>query len=115
MKNILLLVLISYIILLNNNQQKPVEFTGFVMTAYCPFSCCNDQFAGMLSNGEKMSRYRGINIIAVDPKFIPYGIHILYNGKEYVALDCGGAIKGKHIDILFPTHKETVKFGVKKN
>ena len=30
-----------------------------------------------------------------------------------MAEDCGGAIKGSHIDIYFDTHKEALDFGKK--
>lgn len=38
--------------------------------------------------------------IAVDPSIIPYGSKVLIDGKEYLAQDCGGAIKGNKIDIF---------------
>ena len=38
--------------------------------------------------------------IAVDPSIIPYGSTVLIDGKEYLAQDCGGAIKGNKIDIF---------------
>lgn len=89
----------------------------FKITAYCPGSCCNDQWAGMTASNKSMDYYfkRNINICAVDPKVIPLGSKIFYNGKEYLCADTGGAIKGYHLDILLKTHAETVIFGVKKN
>lgn len=43
---------------------------------------------------------------------IPYG-SILVNscGNEYRADDCGGAIKGNHIDIYFSSHEEALNLG----
>lgn len=38
--------------------------------------------------------------IAVDPTIIPYGTRVIINNHEYVAEDCGGAVKGKVIDIF---------------
>ena len=35
------------------------------------------------------------------------------NGKEYVAQDVGGGVKGNHIDIYFNTHGETREHGVR--
>ena len=34
-------------------------------------------------------------------------------GKEYIAHDCGGAIKGNKIDIYFASHREALEFGRK--
>lgn len=50
--------------------------------------------------------------IAVDPTVIPYGSIVVINGKEYEAMDCGGAIKKNRIDIYFNSHEEALEFGV---
>lgn len=44
--------------------------------------------------------------IAVDPSVIPYGSIIKINGNEYIAEDCGGAIKGNKIDIFSENPKQ---------
>jgi 3D (Asp-Asp-Asp) domain-containing protein len=41
------------------------------------------------------------------------GTKLLINGKEYVAQDVGGGVKGNHIDIYFNTHGETREHGVR--
>lgn len=51
--------------------------------------------------------------IAVDPRVIPLGNKVRMNGKEYVAEDTGGAIKGKRIDLFIDSHSEAMKFGKK--
>lgn len=51
--------------------------------------------------------------IAVDPRVIPLGSKVRMNGREYVAEDTGGAIKGKRIDLFVGSHSETMKFGKK--
>lgn len=71
----------------------------WVITHYCPLSCCNGSYAGKTSTGAKPRVNR---TIAVDPSVIPYGSRIKIEGLDYefAAEDCGGKIKGKHIDVL---------------
>lgn len=59
-----------------------------------------------------------VGAIAVDPKVIPYGtrMYIVSNDGRYiygiaVAEDCGGAIKGKRIDLYFDSVAECNTFG----
>ena len=51
--------------------------------------------------------------IAVDPKLIKLGSKVRMSGKEYIAEDTGGAIKGKRIDLFVGSHSEAMKFGKK--
>ena len=51
--------------------------------------------------------------IAVDPRVIPLGSKVRMSGKEYIAEDTGGVIKGKRIDLFVSSHSETMKFGKK--
>lgn len=54
-------------------------------------------------------------VVAVDPKFIPLGSRIyIKNMGWFTAEDTGGKIKGKRIDIYYPTRKQAIRFGVKK-
>ena len=55
--------------------------------------------------------------MAVDRKIIKLGSTLRIEGFPntiFRAEDVGGAIKGNHIDIWFPSHKQALKFGVKK-
>lgn len=76
----------------------------FVITHYCPCSlCCGPWADGITSTGVTAVTNR---TIAVDPTIIPYGSQVVINGQVYVAEDCGGAIKGKRIDIYVASHSE---------
>lgn len=82
----------------------------FKLTAYCPCEKCNGKWVGQLTaSGTELTVGR---TIAVDPDVIPLGSIVDINGFRYVAEDTGSAIKGNRIDILFPSHKEALDFGV---
>ncbi len=55
--------------------------------------------------------------VAVDRNVIKLGSRLRIEGfpnTTFRAEDIGGAIKGNHIDIWFPSHKQALKFGVRK-
>jgi len=86
-------------------------------TAYCPCSkCCGKWASGITATGTTAEAGR---TIAVDPTVIPYGSKVVLVdsrgfGHEYIAEDCGGAIKGNRVDIYFDTHDEALQFGRQK-
>lgn len=83
----------------------------FKITAYCPCSQCNGPWSGgATSTGVKATQGR---TIAVDPRIIPYGSKVLIGGHEFVAEDCGGAIKGAHIDLYLDSHERGNSWGVR--
>ena len=59
-------------------------------------------------------------VIAVDPEVIPYYSIVEIRSLDgdlqgfYVAMDTGGAIREKRIDILFPTKTKAIDFGRKE-
>ena len=82
------------------------------VTAYC-----KENYPHICNNGDStytatMTTPTPGRTVAVDPSQIPYGSEVIINGHTYIAEDCGGAIKGNRIDILFATHEEALKFGV---
>lgn len=84
------------------------------ITAYCKENyphICNDGNSSVTATGTKPTPGR---TIAVDPSIIPYGSEVIINGHSYsyIAEDCGGAVKGNRIDILFATHQEALEFGI---
>jgi 3D (Asp-Asp-Asp) domain-containing protein len=93
------------------------ELGGFTITAYCPGACCNGEWAGLTASGKSIDYYlaRNISIAAVDPSVIPMGSRFCYRGREYRAVDIGGKIKGRKIDLLMPDHPAADRFGVKKD
>lgn len=86
-------------------QYTPLEA---IVTAYCPCKRCSDEWGRQTASGVLAQSNR---TIAVDTTVIPFGTIVKINGKEYVAEDRGGAIKGNRIDIYFDSHEEALKFG----
>ena len=85
----------------------------FKLTAYDPCRSCSGLYGRQTSTG---AIAQANHTIAVDPRVIPYGsIIYIQDYGYYTAEDCGGAVKGNHIDIFFDTHAETTQFGLKKN
>ena len=86
----------------------------FRLTAYCPCAkCCgkwaNDAAVKVGAIGVPL--VQGVSI-AVDPRVIPYLSSVYIDGHEYIAHDCGGAIKGNRIDMYFEDHDVALQFGV---
>lgn len=92
----------------------------FLITHYCTERyphICNDLTA---PTSEPCKTATGTIVtpgrtIAVDPSIIPYGTHVLIDGHEYIAEDCGGAIKQYHIDMAVDTHSEAMRKGTRQN
>lgn len=50
--------------------------------------------------------------VAADPKLFPFGTRLDIPGYGTgVVEDVGGAIRGRHIDVWFPTHEEAKRWG----
>lgn len=84
-----------------------VSLGTFQITHYCPCSICNGGYSGT-ATGAPMTVGE---TIAVDPSVIPYWTHVVINGHEYIAEDCGGGIKGRHIDVLVSDHATALAKG----
>lgn len=90
----------------------------YTVTGYTSLDEGCDSYASTGINIEKWSEY--FNFCAVDPKLIPYGSIVLvkFDGigiKPFLAVDCGGAIRGKHIDLYFVNSKaDAFLFGRKE-
>ena len=88
-----------------------VQYLGkYKLTAYCGCRSCSGKWGTRTASGKKAKQGR---TIAVDRRKIKLGTKVKINGKTYVAEDVGGGVKGKHIDVYFSSHKQTMKFGKK--
>lgn len=82
----------------------------FTISHYCACEKCTVDGDGITASGTQATAGR---TIAVDPEVIPYGTTVIIDGHAYVAEDCGGAIKGRRIDIFMESHQEALEAGVK--
>jgi 3D (Asp-Asp-Asp) domain-containing protein len=84
------------------------------VTAYCPCAkCCGKNAAGVTASGKPISFDNGHFVAA--PSVYGFGTKLIiagYNGGQAVqVLDRGGAIKGNHLDVFFPTHDQAKAWG----
>src|SRR4051812_15739266 len=85
-----------------------------LVTAYCPCAaCCGPNARGVTASGRPVSANGG-RFVAAD-RGIPFGTMLVvpgYNdGRPVEVLDRGGAIKGDHIDVFFPSHEQAKRWG----
>lgn len=98
---------------------EPVSAPKKISLGVCKLSAyCRENYPHICNNGDSSTTATGTTptagrTVAVDPKVIPYGSEVIINGHTYIAEDCGGAIKGNRVDILFATHKEALNFGIR--
>ena len=84
-----------------------------LVTAYCPCpKCCGDNASGITASG-KLVTANGGQFVAADAS-LPFGTKLIipgYANATVEVLDRGGAIRGNHIDVFFPTHQEAIQWG----
>lgn len=95
---------------------EPVLFT---VTAYCSCKICCGNYSPEVTGREARTSTGAIpqqgRTIAVDPMVIPYGTSVHIDGMgDYIAEDCGGAVRQNHIDVYFDSHEAAVAFGSRR-
>lgn len=69
---------------------------------------------GITSTGVPVTPYW---TCAVDPSVIPYGAEVMVDYGDRVefwkAQDCGGSVKGNHLDLAVESHDEALEMGIK--
>ncbi len=85
----------------------------FVTTAYSHFDAGCDMIT---ATGTTVR----IGTVAVDPTVIPYGTRMFIvssDGRHIYGIataeDCGGGVKGKHIDLYMPTVEQCMNYGIR--
>ncbi len=96
---------------------RPVRTIWMRVTAYSP----DARSCGKWADGQTATLHsvwtNAMRLVAADTRILPYRSMITvpgYADSEIVpVLDCGGAIKGNRLDVLFPTHEIARKWGVR--
>ncbi|WDM01651.1 3D domain-containing protein [Alicyclobacillus cycloheptanicus] len=94
------------------------ELDNFTLTAYSLDYHSTGKWPsspgyGITASGKRAAVGR---TVAVDPSVIPIGTKLMIEGVGVrIAEDTGGAVKGRHIDILLPSEAAAYQFGVKRH
>jgi 3D (Asp-Asp-Asp) domain-containing protein len=101
----------------NGRPVRPVRTITMRVTAYSPDErSCGDSADGITASGYSVWTNGG-RMVAADTRLLPLGSLVSvpgYDGGAVVpVLDRGGAIKGNRLDVLFATHDEARRWGVK--
>ena len=86
----------------------------FKITAYSDSAALNGTDGrGITRSGERTHW----GVVAVDPRVIPLGSKIVIEGMDgtvFTALDTGGGIKGRRVDVWYDTDWAAIQHGVKE-
>ena len=93
----------------NKTASKEIIVEASAYTASC------EGCSGITATGINLKTNPNAKVISVDPTVIPLGSKVYVEGYgEAIAGDTGGAIKGKRIDVFFPSQQDAINFGVKQ-
>ena len=115
----------------SSNTKLSTSKITLTVTGYCECKICcgwkrNWRFQPVYAYGPSAGKPKKIGItasgtkavkgtIAADTKIFPYGTIIQVPGYGIGRVeDIGGAIKGRHIDLFFNSHKEALEWGRQK-
>ncbi|QKK07831.1 MAG: 3D domain-containing protein [Planctomycetota bacterium] len=102
----------------NGRPVRPARVVWMTVTAYSPDARSCGPFADGITATLHSVETNGGNLVAADTRLFPFGSMLSVEGYDegniVPVLDRGGAIKGHHIDLLMPTHKQARQWGVKR-
>lgn len=101
----------------NGRPVRPARTIQMVVTAYSPDErSCGDSADGITATLHSVST-NGTRLVASDPRLLPYGSLVTVPGYDdnliVPVLDTGGAIRGRRLDVLYATHEEALRWGIK--
>jgi len=94
---------------------RPAYTMSMLVTAYSPDSrSCGKSADGITASGYSVWT-NGMKLLAADTRLLPFGSIVsvpgYHGGKPVPVLDRGGKIKGKRLDVLYPTHEIARRWG----
>lgn len=97
---------------------RPVKTIWMTVTAYSP----DEKSCGEWADGYTATNHsvwtNAMKLVAADTKLLPFGSMVSVpgyaDGEVVPVLDRGGAIKGRRLDVLYPTHESARKWGVRR-
>jgi 3D (Asp-Asp-Asp) domain-containing protein len=102
----------------NDRPIRPARTLTMLVTAYSPdWRSCDDSADGVTASIHSVDTNDG-KLVAADTRVLPLGSMISIPGYDsgsiVPVLDRGGAIKGRRLDVLFPTHEAAKKWGARR-
>ncbi len=99
----------------NGRPLRPVRTIEMEVTAYSPDErSCGEWADGITASGHSVETDGG-RLVAADTDVLPFGAIVTvpgYHDETPVrVLDRGGAIRGKRLDLLMPTHEQALQWG----
>lgn len=99
----------------NGRPARPARELWMEVTAYSPdWRSCGESADGLTATLHSVET-NGHALVAADPTLLPYGSMLTIPGYDndriVPVLDCGGAIKGRRLDVLYPTHEQARQWG----
>ncbi len=100
----------------NGRPIRPVRMIPMRVTAYSP----DERSCGAHADGVTASGYsvwtNDMKMVAADTRVLPFGALVsidgYHDGEVVPVLDRGGKIKGRRLDVLYPTHAIARQWGV---
>jgi 3D (Asp-Asp-Asp) domain-containing protein len=101
----------------NGRPIRPAKTMTMLVTAYSPDErSCAGTADGITASLHQVNT-NAHHLVAADSKVLPLGSMITIpgydSGQVVPVLDRGGKIKGNHLDVLFPSNEEAVKWGAR--
>ncbi len=99
----------------NARPVRPAKTMWMTVTGYTPDEqSCGDSADGLTATMHSVNT-NAMRMVAADTSILPYGSMVSVPGYDDASivpvLDCGGAIKGAKLDLMFATNKEAMQWG----